>query len=122
MSRFRDEKECIDVAEKDTRQKYITQLTTLKKVFFTLFVQINRFYSGRGGGAKVWWVNFFFGKSRLNSWKVIYTMGVSLCLRRTSIVPRVRRIPIDDKHRGTIANIDTQDICSTWTINQSISE
>ena len=91
MSRFRDEKECIDVAEKDSRQKNITQLTTLKKVFFTLFVQLNRFYSGRGGGAKVWWVNFFFGKSRLNSRKVIYTMGVSLCLRRTSIVPRVRR-------------------------------
>ncbi len=50
------------------------------------------------------------------------TMGVSLCLRRTSIVPRVRRIPIDDKHSGTIANIDTQDICSTWTINQSINQ
>ena len=48
MSRFRDEKECIDVAEKDSRQKNITQLTTLKKVFFTLFVQLNRFYSGRG--------------------------------------------------------------------------
>ena len=71
MSWFRDEKECIYVAEKDSRQKNITQLTTFKEAYLYPSMQTILF---EGGGVElmIWWMVFFVGKSRPNSWKVTY--------------------------------------------------
>ena len=41
------------------------------------------------------------------------TRGVSLCLRRTRMVNTVRIIPREDRHSGTMANMEASDIYST---------